>query len=161
MSDKKSSERPGIVLYFENWKSILLLNDRDVVRLLTAALKYGETGEEPTGFDSNPYMSALWSQIRATISRDADRYRLRCLKNKHNVYQRIEKTAGRVPLSFDDWLELQSNGDDYSPSSSIDVKTNQTESKPEIQTQSQTGVKAREDDLAPWVRKAEEARRRE
>lgn len=97
------AKRSGVMLYFESWNPIMQLNNDDIVQLLRAALDYGETGREPSDIKENVYLNALWSQIRATINRDEARYDERCRKNRYNVYRRIVKKNGGVPLEYDDW----------------------------------------------------------
>ena len=124
------------MLYFETWEPILHLPENDIVRLLRSTLEYAKNGAEPMEINKNPYLTALWSQIRSTINRDAGRYKERCTKNKYNVYCREEKRHDRAPLVYEDWLALQPA--DNSPYQSITNDIDTIQSERELQTQLQT-----------------------
>jgi len=99
------AERPGVMFYYEQWEPILKLPDKEVARLVRATLQYGKHGEEPL---LSGVSAILWEMVKPTLDRDDDRYKIRCIKNRHAVYVREEKKAGRDPLGFDEWCKKQS-----------------------------------------------------
>jgi hypothetical protein len=93
-----------MLLYFDDWRSVvrrLDLTQRG--ELVTALMAFAETGELPEIADQ---MTAFAFDILSEkVARDAENYRLRCLKNAHATYCRECKKKGVESLPFDVWAQ--------------------------------------------------------
>lgn len=96
------SDRPGIMLYFDDWVPMLSLDDSSLADLLRAAIRYGKNGERPVFEGTN---AILWGMIVSRIDRDAKAFNEKCRKARYSRYRGIEKDRGREPLDYETWLE--------------------------------------------------------
>lgn len=104
----ESNNRPGVMIYFDDFRPITdFLDDEQLGVLLRAVLSYAENGEW-VGDDCDGNVRFVLNTLRPKIDRDAERYERSVLQKKHAVYSREQKKQGKEPLSFDDWLEVNS-----------------------------------------------------
>lgn len=96
------ADRPGIMLYFDDWVPMLSLDDSSLADLLRAAIQYGANGERPVFDGAN---AILWAMIASRIDRDAKAFNEKCRKARYNRYRGIEKDHGREPLDYEAWIE--------------------------------------------------------
>lgn len=96
------SNRPGIMLYFSDWNSLLSMEDSVVAKFLRASFDYAQVGEWP---DVVGYEAALWGMIVSKIDHDADRYEESKKKGSYARYCGIMKNQGKTPLDREEWEE--------------------------------------------------------
>ena len=133
------AERPGFLIYFDDWRGIRQLDDPATkAAFFDAAFDYAETGELP---DFSGLMASTWAPIKGTIDRDADAYQRRVVSGEYAAYCRVEKSERREPLPFEAWRS------DRYRSLTIDNDRYQFQLQPEyqLQRQSQTDVQAQSD----------------
>ncbi len=120
------SDRPGIMVYFDDWTPLLKLDDSSLASLLRAAIRYGMTGEAADFEGTN---AILWEMIVPKIDRDGDRYAARKTSGEYAVYCREAKRRGEEPPPFAEWNENRSV--------SNDIGSNQLQQHPQQQTHPQ------------------------
>ena len=96
------ANRPGVMLFFDDWEPLLSLSDKDLASMLRAAINFSKYGEVPEF--SGP-LSIIWGIIAAKLERDQARYDKAILQKRHAVYCRITKSKGEDPLDFEEWCE--------------------------------------------------------
>lgn len=127
-------ERPGIMIYFDQWESIIKTDDATLAGLFRAAVLYGKYGEIPN-FDD--MAAVLWGIIRPAIDRDAKRYAETQKKRQYAVYCREEKKAENSPLPFDEWCQKVSLDNMRYPNTSL---LSYTESYSDIDPLSESSI---------------------
>ncbi len=103
------AERPGIMVYFDDWAPLLKLEDSSLASLLRAAIRYGKTGEMA---DFEGINAIFWEMIVPKIDRDAERYEARKVSGGYAVYCREAKRRGEEPLPYEAWYEHRSISND-------------------------------------------------
>lgn len=79
---------PYVCLYTSYLEALSPFTDAEQGRLMTAMLQYAATGELPE-FNGNERF--IWPSLQAQIDRDAEKYRLRCEKNRENIAKRWKR----------------------------------------------------------------------
>lgn len=138
------SDRPGVMLWFENRPALALLSDEARGKLFMAIFDYAEFGVVPDFSDNIPLLMA-WEFIRPKIDLDGERYANVCAKNKYNTFRRdyAKENTGDIPtfeewqdtyrgMSYKDFKSLQH--EDSSPRLNEDCKTKNSECKSEDYT---------------------------
>lgn len=97
-------EKPGVLIYFDIREPLEILNMEQRGELLTAILDYAADGIAPTFEDS--LLRMAWTIVRRGIDRDDSQYRTTILKRKYAIYCRYEKEAGRTPVVFNEWINM-------------------------------------------------------
>lgn len=141
------ADRPGVLFYFSDWRSIARrLNTEQRGELVSAVMSFAETGEVP---DLHDQMTAFAFDLLAEkVVRDGERYQERCLKNAHNTYQRECKKHGETPLPFDEWASSDVKRYRSIPT---DIKTIQPERETQLETETETELE-RERELGRGTR---------
>lgn len=104
---RTESTRPGVMLYFDDFKAITgFLTNEQVGILVKAILSYAETGEWVSA-DCDTNVHFALSTLRSKIDRDGERYQRSVLQRRHAVYVREAQKRGTEPLSFEEWLALE------------------------------------------------------
>lgn len=68
------AERPGMMLYFDDWKSLFsFISYEQLGRLLFAAIVYC-TEEKEVVFSDDKVLEIAWAMLKPKLDRDADRY---------------------------------------------------------------------------------------
>ena len=93
-------QRPGFMVYFDQWEPISRLGDSDVAELVRSALKYCKYGEVP---ELSGISGIFWDMIRPMLDRDAEKYEESVTNSAYAGYSSSEKRAGRVPLTREEW----------------------------------------------------------
>lgn len=129
------AERPGTMIYFDILNIMDELTDEQTGQLFRGALLYARDGELPEF--SDPMIRIAFAAMRDKMDRDSDKYSDRRLKNKWVRYCGIEKSAGRIPLPFEEWLEAVVCSDECEQSSTIVNECDQPETEPETETKTE------------------------
>ena len=96
------ADRKGIILYFDDWKPLLQLEDHKLALFLRAAINYAQSGEAPNICGE---LGILWEMIAAKIDLDGARFDKRVEDGEYAAYCREEKRAGRDPVDRGTWRE--------------------------------------------------------
>lgn len=97
------AQPPGFMIYVEDWtEAVEDFNTTEIGEILVGLLHYFQTGEV-TEF-SDRALRQFFKTAAKGISRDADKYQFRCLKNAHSRYKGLCKEKGIEPLDFDEWM---------------------------------------------------------
>lgn len=103
---EQTNSRPGVMIYFEDFKPIIdYLNNEQLGLLLKAILAYAENGEW-LGEDCDGNVRFVLNTLRSKIDRDAERYERSVLQKRHAAYSREQKRNGKEPMDFDAWIEV-------------------------------------------------------
>ena len=103
------ADRKGVILYFDDWRPIVQLEDSKLALLLRAALNYAQGGEVPK---ISGELGVIWELIAAKIDLDGARFDKRVEDSAFAAYCREEKKAGRDPVSREAWkIERQTSVD--------------------------------------------------
>ena len=105
----KQKDRPGVMFYFDKWEDIKQEDDHVCAKFFRAAMDYAQYGVLP---DFTGGYKLAWGLIQTEIDKDADRYDNISLSRKYSRWCGVERTAGREPLSFDEWKQMLSNVDE-------------------------------------------------
>ena len=96
------AQPPGFMIYAEDWtEAVEDFNTTEIGEILVGLLHYFQTGEV-TEF-SDRALRQFFKTAAKGISRDADKYQFRCLKNAHARYKGVCKEKGVEPLDFEAW----------------------------------------------------------
>lgn len=103
---EQTNNRPGVMLYFEDFKPIIdYLNDEQLGTLLRAILSYAENGEW-LGEDCDGNVRFVLNTLRPKIDRDGERYERSVLQRRYAVYSREQQRSGKEPMDFNSWIEM-------------------------------------------------------
>ncbi|MBR2520778.1 MAG: hypothetical protein IKE62_01175 [Oscillospiraceae bacterium] len=105
------SDRPGILLYFDDWNVIekhLPMDQRG--ELVTALMLFAREGEAPEL--QNPLTAFAFAQLSQKVARDGESYRQRCIKASYSAYCRECKRRHEEPVSFEQWLTHRTTSND-------------------------------------------------
>ena len=106
-------KKPGVMVYFDLRKMLKLLPDAEKGKLFEAILDYGETGETGELTDT---LQIVWPLIQNRLDTDSLQYDKKVVKRKYASYTRWTKEHQEIPLSYEDWLEVQGYDTEvYSP----------------------------------------------
>ncbi len=97
------AQPPGFMIYVEDWADAAEdFTVAEIGEILVGLLRFFQTGEV-TEFPDRA-VKQFYKAAAKGISRDAERYQERCLKNAHARYKGLCKEKGIEPLEFDEWL---------------------------------------------------------
>ena len=109
---RKSTERPGIVIYFDALPTLAKMTAEGQARYLLACLNYGATGEladlSDLPLETRIRVETLLEQTYPRIDADGEKWKRKILQTKHAGYCSQMKAKGEEPISFDaylDWAE--------------------------------------------------------
>lgn len=106
---RKSSERKGIVMYFDWIRTLEKLSPEAQARFLMFCLKYGAAGELPDlsglPIEMRIRLETLIEQAIPRLDADGETYKLRILQTKYAKYCRDTKEANEVPMTFEAYLD--------------------------------------------------------
>lgn len=102
--DKK---RPGVMLYFDNFRVLDELSDLEAGVLFRGIMEYAERGILPE-FDERG-LTLIWHMIRPRIDHDAETYREKCRSNAYSVYCREARKRGETPMEKTQFLAEREN----------------------------------------------------
>ncbi len=80
-------QRPGIMLYFDQYAPVSGFSYESIGRLLDACMRYAQTGEEP---ELSGELAVAWGFWRPLIDRDAETYRRKCARASRAAQARWE-----------------------------------------------------------------------
>lgn len=103
-------KRSGIVIRFDICPALREPTDAEVGQLFRALLEYGQTGVLPDFQDRT--LRTVWRQLQARADQDAAEYSEKCQRNRHSVYCRDTAKKGQIPLSFEEWKQIQPQAPD-------------------------------------------------
>ena len=103
----EGKEKPGVFVYHSLREPMQELNMEQRGELFTAIIDYSADGTDPAFGD--PLLRMAWAIVRRDIDRDSDKYEATVKRRKYAAYCKIEKDAGRRPVSFDEWDAMQSS----------------------------------------------------
>ena len=99
-----STERPGMMFYFEDWKNICKqLNAEQVSEILDAVMTYGESGKYVKSDDT--FVNLAFNLLRQKIDYDRDSYITSVWQGRYMAKTRHLSKANKP--SFEEWLEMQ------------------------------------------------------
>ena len=98
-----SGQKPGVMIYFDIMDPMEILDMEQRGQLLTAILSYSKEGTMPD-FGGDKLLMMAWSMVQKSIDRDDESYKQTILRRRYASYCNWEKDAGRVPVSFEEWL---------------------------------------------------------
>lgn len=125
------AQPPGFMIYVEDWEAAAEdFTEEEIGEILLGLLRYFQTGEV-TEFSDRAVKQFYKAAVKG-ISRDAERYQERCLKNAHARYKGVCKEKGIEPLDFESWVvenERQRSSTDvtnnsFNPNNNSNPKTN-------------------------------------
>lgn len=97
------AQPPGFMIYAEDWAEAAEdFTEEEIGEILLGLLRYFQTGEV-TEFPDRAVKQFYKAAVKG-ISRDAERYQERCLKNAHARYKGLCKEKGIEPLGFESWV---------------------------------------------------------
>lgn len=128
------AERPGIMIYFDQWEPLLKAGDETAGALLRAAVMYARYGEVPA---FSGVSEILWGIVRPMLDRDGERYEQTLAQRRYAVYCRDIRKKGYEPLSMEDWTRSQSADVGRYPISVPAAIQSQSQSQTERQDQYQ------------------------
>lgn len=103
----EGKEKPGVYIYHNLREPMQELSMEQRGELFTAIIDYSADGVDPAFKD--PLLRMAWAIVRRDIDRDSDKYEATIKRRKYAAYCKIEKDAGRRPVSFDEWDAMQSS----------------------------------------------------
>lgn len=102
-----SGQKPGVMIYFDIMDPMEILDMEQRGQLLTAILTYSKEGTMPD-FGGDKLLMMAWSMVQKSIDRDDESYKQTILRRRYASYCKWEKDAGRVPVSFEEWMKIES-----------------------------------------------------
>lgn len=122
--------RPGLILYFGDWRAVARrLDMAQRGELVSSLMAFAETGELQE--ISDPMTAFAFDVFSEKVSRDAENYRVRCIKSAFSTYCRECKKRGETALPFEEWLKHRSISTDS------ERWETETESEPEQELESE------------------------
>lgn len=103
MSNKTSKQRPGIVIYFDQYHNLDRFSNEDRGLLLGAMIAYAEYGEYP---DLPDTLMIVWPFLQQKLDMDQDRYDASCRRSAYANYCKAAKECGTSPISFEKWKNI-------------------------------------------------------
>lgn len=101
------ANRPGTMVYFDLLDDLEEYTDAEVGQIFRAILNYGKSGITPSFEDRG--MRTLWRSLQGKMDRDCATYQERVSQRqkqrKYAAYCKKEKSAGRDPEEYGDWLD--------------------------------------------------------
>ena len=95
------------MIYFDIMDPMEILDMEQRGQLLTAILTYSKEGTMPD-FGGDKLLMMAWSMVQKSIDRDDESYKQTILRRRYASYCKWEKDAGRVPVSFEEWMKIES-----------------------------------------------------
>ena len=109
---RKSSDRKGIIVYFDALPSLAKMTVEGQARFLLACLNYGATGEltdlSDLPLETRIRLETLLEQTFPRMDADAEKWKMTIFQRKYAAYCRQQREAGEEAVSFDaylDWAE--------------------------------------------------------
>ena len=102
----KSKERPGTMVYFENWISIIEnCDDERTGRIFKAIFKYAYTGEASDGLTGDDMI--FFDMLSRSVDNDREKYEKKCadnaIKGKYSQYKAECEVRKEEALAFVLW----------------------------------------------------------
>ncbi len=99
---REKQERPGMLLYFEEFLPALKrFNNEELGIILRAVIRYGAEGEEPE-LDGN--LGFFFEIIKPKLDRDLEKYRQRSVNRSYAAY--CSHTPPAEQLTRQEWEKL-------------------------------------------------------
>ena len=114
----EGKEKPGVYIYHSLREPMQELSMEQRGELFTAIIDYSAEGADPAFKD--PLLRMAWAIVRRDIDRDSDKYEATVKRRKYAAYCKVEKDAGRKPVSFDEWDAMQSSAGKCTPAPTDD-----------------------------------------
>lgn len=98
----REKQRPGVVIYFDDFRPVLnrLTNDQ-IGLLLRGLLSYAEYGEMPDALD--PVSSMVFDMLRPRIDADGERYEAMREQRRYAVFCRERERNNLPSVDIDSW----------------------------------------------------------
>ena len=97
------AQPPGFMIYVDDWAEAAEdFTAAEIGEIVVGLLRFFQIGEV-TEFPDRAVKQFYKAAVKG-ISRDAERYQERCLKNAHARYKGLCKEKGIEPLEFDEWV---------------------------------------------------------
>ena len=121
------SERPGVLIYFDDVRPFLnRSDDKTCGALFRAIIEYAQYGVIPDNLD--PLSGMAFEMLKPKIDRDSDSYKKKlektALAGEYSAYKAAETKANRKPLCFEDWKQQKKTYADISPTGTNICSTN-------------------------------------
>lgn len=102
-----NTEKPGIVIYFDDFNPIVdHMDDQKLGFLVRSLIGYAQFGELPSN-NSDPAVNIAFGMLKTKIDRDAEKYKETVKKRKYAAYVREASKMEDVVLSYAEWIEAQ------------------------------------------------------
>ena len=102
--EKHTSNKPGIMIYFDLLTPLKRMTNEEKGILLQSMLEYGKYGREPK-FRKNPKLDMAWCIIQGRLDLDDETYHKKVARGKYAAYVRWSKKKGSTVLDYDEWVE--------------------------------------------------------
>lgn len=111
------AKRPGVMLYFADWRPIIgALDEKQGWKLVKAILQYAEDGESPELED--PIVRMIFAMLAEKVDRDGVSYQEKCRQREYAVYCRECDRRGETRLDYSEWVnhrEISTDINRYQP----------------------------------------------
>lgn len=102
---RKNKSKPGILLYFDQVEAFEYFTDEEVGKVVRAALRFGQFGEDTTFPDRA--LQTVWHSIKLSVIRDQEAYFRGIASNTYSSMCNVWKDKGLEYPDKAEWIEAE------------------------------------------------------